>query len=171
MAWDLWLVVVLILAASFVANRLTLWCMKRFEGEPVDMQETLQASSESLSHINLNEVLHAWGKEQWEADFSMAAEVHPEICSYLKKYEAIGRLEFFVVLDRNLAKSPYAENTQFVQIGLEGDGSPILACRNTEDPSIYIDDVEECLPGNPIPFARNIEDYIRYMWHLDHFES
>lgn len=86
--------------------------------------------------------------------------LHGSIIEVFSKYETVRLDAYTEVLGRGLLQKEY-ENRDFVQIGEWGDGSQVLVRCRSNDPQVYIEDIEECLPGNPRVLASCLEAYIR----------
>lgn len=113
--------------------------------------------------------LDKWGERNNEG-VSVADEYWPinrDVIDVVKNYEKIQSSQNVIEFDVNLMKLPYEDNPNFLQIGDWGDGSPVLIKKNSSDPKIYIDDIEECLPGNPRVLADTFEAYIKASLRMD----
>jgi len=114
--------------------------------------------------------LRNWGKTG--APFAVPQEllpIHQSVLRIVDAYQAIRFHELVSVFDRDLLLAQY-ENPDFAQIGEWGDGSPVLIRCRSEDSRIYIEDIEECLPGQPRVLADSFEAYL-YAAYQDYLAS
>jgi hypothetical protein len=86
------------------------------------------------------------------------------VVELLRKYETVGPDEYLRVADRALAAVPFAENPAFVQIGVWGDGSEVLAKLDDADARIYLADIEDGTTEQPRVLADSLDDYLMKAW-------
>ncbi len=67
-------------------------------------------------------------------------------------------------MDRKYVGVPFSENKNFVQIGVWGDGSEVLAKRDSSDGRIYLADIEDADPEHPVTLANTMEEFLVEAW-------
>jgi len=109
-------------------------------------------------------VLEAWGK-RFPAKISIAGPVHPTLLALLDEYQSIGPDQYFMPIDRKYASEPFSENDEFVQIGVWGDGSAIVAKRDVSDGHVYVADEEDTGPKRPVVIAKSVNEFLSHAWN------
>jgi hypothetical protein len=145
-----------------VGNFLLRRFVKRMDKEPVS-QSDLTQTSEKLGSIQVSEVLQSWGMRA-NAQMQIAGPIHPTILAILEQYQSIGPDKYFMPVDRQYANRPFSENSEYVQIGVWGDGSEVLAKRNPSDSQIYLAEIEDANPNRPSTLANTIEEFLIKAW-------
>jgi hypothetical protein len=154
--------VVILIVVALLGNFLLRRLIKRVDKEPVAPSGAGAVSVEPSS-IQPNEVLQAWATRA-TAPAQIAGPVHPRILEILEQYQSIGPDKYFTPIDRQYAGVPFSENDAFVQIGAWGDGSEVLAKRDSSDGRIYLAEIEDADPEHPVTFASTIEEFLTKAW-------
>jgi hypothetical protein len=68
-------------------------------------------------------------------------------------------------IDRKYASEPFSENDEFVQIGVWGDGSAIVAKRDVSDGHVYVADEEDTGPKRPVVIAKSVNEFLSHAWN------
>jgi len=63
-----------------------------------------------------------------------------------------------------LADSGFEQNQDFIQIGVWGDGSEVLAKKDLSDERIYLADVEEADADRPLIIANSVSEFLVAAW-------
>jgi hypothetical protein len=108
-------------------------------------------------------VLEAWGR-RFPAKTFIAGPVHPTILALLKEYQSIGPDQYFMPVDRKYASEPFSENSEFLQIGVWGDGSAIVVKRDVSDGHVYVADEEDTGPKHPVVMAKSVNEFLCHAW-------
>ena len=157
------LYIVILVVVAILGNYLLRKFIVNMDKEPNAPNWVLNASGAS---VEPDAILQAWGKRS-PAKIQIAGPVHPTILALLEEYESIGPDRYFMPIDRKDASKPFSENGEFVQIGVWGDGSPIVAKRDASDGHVYVADQEDTGPKNPVKIAKSVDDFLRKAWNYD----
>jgi hypothetical protein len=147
-----------VLAAAIFVGYLLYRHYRRTPGSPLSVSPPLEKVFNS--HKEYTDCLTRYGVSGAGAPIPEGLlPLHASITAILNTYEAIRLHPYTNVFCRSFLSQSY-EDPGFVCIGEWGDGSRVLVRRCSEDPHVYIDDVEECSPGRPRILASSFEAYI-----------
>lgn len=94
--------------------------------------------------------------------------LNAELVQFASEYGSVAFDEDSMpIFDRLLMAVPFAENTEYVQIGFSGGEDPALAKRLSLDAVIYRVNFDEGDVAKPQPYASSIRDYIVKEWLLE----
>lgn len=163
----IYLVVLLILAVlgNFLIRRLI---RKADNSEPKSVQMK-NSSKVEVTKEKLESLLQVYGKRVHQ-EFITPKEylpIHSSFIELFTNYLEISFDKLTKVYDRSLTKTPYRENSAFLQIGNTGDGSEILIRLKSEDPNVYVVDSEDGSSEMPEILAKSIEEYLMLVKQKD----
>jgi hypothetical protein len=156
--------IIILIVVAILGNYLLRRFIARKDKEP---SASNLGSDVSEPSVGPDVVLEAWGK-RFLAKTSIAGPVHPTILTLLEEYQSIGPDQFFMPIDRKYASEPFSENGEFVQIGVWGDGSAIVAKRDASDGHVYIADEEDTGPNHPVVIAKSVNEFLSHAWNYHH---
>ena len=105
--------------------------------------------------------LKHYGTEQEATDLPVEiTELHPVFIDFMRTYRLV-RLDVDEAVYNRRFVSVYSLNADYIQFGEWPDGSAILARRHVNDPAVYIDDIEDSLPGDVRQLATSLSAYFR----------
>jgi hypothetical protein len=153
--------IILLLAGALVGNFL----IRRLVRWVDHISPKLDTHSEEKTKLkSAEEILRMWGRAANVPLGELAGPVHRSFEESLQKYTTVGPDIYLRVLDRDLVRVAFKENTSFTQIGVWGDGSEILVRRDSGDPAVYIAECEDGSPGSPVRFAGSFQEYLSKAW-------
>ncbi len=91
-------------------------------------------------------------------------QIHPTFLRVFDRYEYIAFDEHSSVIRRSLFMGSIHAHIDYVQIGEWGEGSEILVRKNSDDPCVYIADVEGGGWVNPAMLAGSFGEYFDKAW-------
>jgi hypothetical protein len=155
---DFWIICIVLLAV--LGNLVMRRVVRKVDKEPETLmnptQETPANSSKELSIL-----LVQYG--QLGGAYSISQEHLPlnqKIVDVASSYQEVHFDSLIRVFDRSLMQAPFADNTEFLQIGNWGDGSEVLVKRQSEDPKVYIASIEDGAAQHPSILAASFEEYM-----------
>ncbi|MFZ5494182.1 MAG: hypothetical protein ACOZE5_02445 [Verrucomicrobiota bacterium] len=155
--------VILALAGNYLLRRF----LKKVDSKPAarGLEEPL------IKHLpatpgepSPEEILRLWGRPRTNGPVVPTKQIHPKIASLLVSYEQVGPDEYFRPIDSVRADSGLEQNQGFIQIGVWGDGSEVLAKKDLSDERIYLADIEEAEAGRPLIIANSVGDFLVAAW-------
>jgi hypothetical protein len=157
-------IIILVILAVFGNIAFRRYIAKIYQKVPKP-QTDLNPSDAQKDHLSIqsDDVLRAWGKSA-PGKIELAGPLNASLSKLLQEYETVGPDQYFLPIDRKFAVKPFSENSTFVQVGTWGDGSEVLAKRDPLDNAVYLADLEDSDPQNPIRIATSLEGFLAKAW-------
>ena len=110
---------------------------------------------------DIENILKNWAKKDTNYAIPQAyLPLHDSLINVLEQYQNIAFDSTIKVYDRHFTRTPFSENSDFLQIGEWGDGSEILIRLHSHDPNVYIADIEYASPEQPNMLTKSFEEYV-----------
>lgn len=159
----------LVLIAAILGN----FVIRRFM-KHIDTYEPKPEQPETLSYekAEVEEIFNNWAEKN--ANYTLPSAflpLHESFVHVLKNYQQIAFDETIRVYDRNFTTARFSKNPKFLQIGEWGDGSEVLIRLCSNDPLVYIADIEYNSPEQPGVLTKSFEEYLILSKRVDNEAS
>jgi len=123
--------------------------------------------------VDFNDILRKFGTfAQGHVD-EKHLPLNTDFMSVACQYDKISFDEYGAVFDRALMVESYRENPDYVQIGLTDGQDPVLIKRHSEDPMVYIINIDEGSLSIPEECFESFKAYIisEYKYFMESLEE